>query len=344
MNGRRLAKWIFVLGTCAIAGCGGQNGETDAVSRDAAAGEAYVKVAKQRKVMDTPAERVEITKQFLEQYPTSTYTPAALSTIYWYQGTELRDPAGALAYTESIRRRVDAPDVAQEVDKLLIGYYGDARQTAKMVEVADRLESEGALDFDGLFGVAEGAINAEEWQLARQYCGKARPLATADAVRAENTGRDLKPEQLAQMAADRQGKLLAKDGWARANLGEVDAALADFAEADRKVPRYYFDIPEYDLYVYWGYTLMLKGDHEGAIERFARNALVMQNEDALAGLKQAYAATHASDKSFEEWMHALHLEVAPRLDAFEMPGYDGDRHKFADLQGDVTLVSLWFPT
>jgi hypothetical protein len=331
-----------------IAGCGSGEKDGDDTSQLAQAAESvddvHKRIIKERKLMDTPAERVAIAKKFLEDYPSSRFTAYEIEVVYWYQGNELADKAGALSFITGLRQKIDDPAVAEAVDKLLVGYYGEAGKTEKMIEVARRLEAVDALDFDGHWRVISGAITAGEWQLARDYCEKARPKATADVLRSEDPDRQFSETEITEMIDEREGMLLIGDGWARANLGEVDDALADFAEADARIPRYYFDIPEYDLYVYWGNTLLIKGDFAAAIDRFAFNGLVMQNEAALAGLKRAYAGQHGSEAGFDAYARQLHVKLAPTIHEFEMPNYAGDRFRFADIKGEVTLLSLWFPT
>ena len=79
-------------------------------------------------------------------------------------------------------------------------------------------------------------------------------------------------------------------------------------------------------------------------DRFATSGLIMRNEESLAGLKKAYAGFHGSEKGYDEYAKKLHLSIATTIDDFEMPDYDGKRHRFSDLRSDVTLLSLWFPT
>jgi tetratricopeptide (TPR) repeat protein len=345
MARRHTASLKLILSVIFLASCGGGGGgDENLAEQTEAVDEAYKTVAAKRKVMDTPAARVEITKEFLNEYPSSKHTAGAVDAIYWYQGTELSDKKGALNYTEALRGRISDPEIAKEVDKLLIGYYGDAGMTTKMIEVVERLAAAGAIDFDDHWSVINGAVNAEDWKLARDYCDKARELATAEAFRAEYPNRDLSDGEVAEAVGHRAGMLLVADGWARANQGQLTEALADFAEADKLIPRYYFDIPEYDLYVYWGRTLMMLGDFEAAIERFAFNGLVMQNEEAMAGLKQAYARKNGDGSGFEEYAAELHRKVARTIDDFEMNDYAGTRHRFSKLQSEVTLLTFWFPT
>jgi len=138
--------------------------------------------------------------------------------------------------------------------------------------------------------------------------------------------------------------LLVKDGWARANLGEIDEALADFEHANEIVRRSYLGIPENDLNLYWGRTLLDKGDYEAALERFAPDALVMQNEEALAGFRKAYVELKGGDAGYDDYAARLHVKIAKTIDDFELPDYEGKPRRLSDLRGEVTLLTFWFPT
>jgi tetratricopeptide (TPR) repeat protein len=339
-----MAKRIFailVASTIALAGCGG---EENAANQGSAADEAYRQVRANRSVMDSPQERVAITKSYLGEYPESEHTAGAIDIVYWYQGTELDDKAGALAYAETVRAKIADPEIALDVDKLLIGYYGENGLAVKMVELADRVAEAGALDFDDHWNVIEGASMAGDWQLVRDYCARARKMTNAAALRTEYPDRDLSQEEVEDALEQRAGMLLAMEGWARAHQGELDAALADFAAADQLIPRYYFDVPEYELYIYWGRTLIMKGEFEAAIERLATQGLILRNEKALTGLREAYVGMHGGVSGYEEYEVQLHRSIARPIDDFEMADYEGIRRRFSDLRGDVTLLTLWYPT
>jgi hypothetical protein len=294
--------------------------------------------------MDSPEEKVVITKAFLDEFPESEKTAGAIDAVYYYQGTEMDDKAGALAYAEATRARIKDPSIARQVDRLLIGYYGEAGMVGKMIELVDRVAAAGALDFNDYWNVIAGGTVARDWPLVRDYCARARKLTDAAAIRAENPSRELSEEEVADAVNLRRGMLLVKDGWARANQGQIDPALADFAKADGLLPRYYFDLPEYELNVYWGKVLVMKGEYAAAIERLATQALIMRNEEALANLKAAYIGRHGGESGYEKYAQELHRGIARPLDDFEMPDYEGNRHRFSDLRGEVTLVTLWFPT
>ncbi|MGD8413831.1 MAG: hypothetical protein PVF33_06350 [Candidatus Latescibacterota bacterium] len=337
----RYINSVVVAVAVALSACGG--GENDAgqsISREIA----YKQVQKERQVMDSPGERVAVTKAFLNRYPESEYTADAVDVVYYYQGDELNDKPGALAYAEKIRARIDDPEVGRQVDRLLIAYYGEAGLVDKMVGLAEKVDGAGALGFNDRWNVIVGASDAGRWRLVRDYCDRARELATPAALRAENPNHDYSDSEAREAAGEREGMLLVQDGWARANLGDVDGALADLAEADGLVPRYYFDVPEYELNVYWGRTLIMKGRYEAAIEKLATQGLILRNEAALEGLKEAYVRMRGNDAGFDAFASKLHFETATTIDDFEMPDYEGNRRKFSEIRGDVTLLALWFPT
>jgi hypothetical protein len=331
------------LSTIVLAGWGGGGrGEEKAAKQNTAADDAYQQALKKRKEVYRVEERLAITKEFLDEYPESWHTADALDAVFYYQGTELGDMTGAIAYAEAIRMTISDPGIATEVDKELLGFYGESLMTERMLVLADRLAD--ALDFSDHWNIIESGVKAEDWKLVRTYCEKARGMANDETCREDYPDYDFSDEELAEAVNNRVGMLLVKDGWARANQGHIDEALADFAKADNLIPRYYFDIPEYDLNLYWAKTLLMSQDFEAATARFATNGLIMRNEEALAGLKEAYVGIHGNESGFEAYAAELHRKVATTIDDFEMADYKGKRRRFSDLRSDVTVLTLWYPT
>jgi hypothetical protein len=70
----------------------------------------------------------------------------------------------------------------------------------------------------------------------------------------------------------------------------------------------------------------------------------MRSEEAMAGLEKAYVGKNGSEDGFEAFAGKLHAKIAPTVDEFELPDYEGKRNKYADIRGDVTLLAFWFPT
>ncbi len=327
---------VLAVGAFVLSGCGNEQ------SRKAE--EAYQKAVEMRRGSDSPEEKLAITKKFLDEFPESDHTAGMLSAAVYYQGEELGDTVGAVAYAETIRNQVDDPQIEMAVDKEMVNIYGETGMVPKMLAVADRLSAAGALGFRDHWNIIGSAIKAENWALAREYCEKAEGLVNADSYRADNADQKFTNVEIEQGVRNREGMLLVKNAWARANQGEVDAALADFAKADGLVERSYIDTPAHGLDLYWGKVLLLKGDYQSAESKLATAGLVTRNEEALAGLKKAYVGMKGSDSGFDVYSAELHRSVAKIVEDFELSDYEGERHRLSKLRGDVTLLAFWFPT
>jgi tetratricopeptide (TPR) repeat protein len=306
--------------------------------------EAYQEMAEKRRATEATAEKLSLTKKFLDEFPETDRTASAVGAAFYYQGEDIGDMPGAVAYAEAIRAKVSDPKIAEAVDKEMVYIYGTSRMFPKMIEVADRLLASGSLDFSDHSTIIESATKAEDWGLALQYCEKAKALATPESYRKQYPDKEFKEEEIEKAVNNRAGMLLVMGGWARANQGDVEQALSDFAKADELVPRTFFDTGENDLNLYWGETLLMKGDHRAAADKLAMDALVMGNERALAGLKKAYAATHGGDAGFDAYAAELHGAIAKSVGDFELADYAGKRHRLSDLRKELTLLAFWFPT
>jgi hypothetical protein len=342
---RRLSPILLLITLVLVGLDGGSAPVTFAQDEDqiSQVDEAYQQAMEKRRAVEPIEERLAITKAFLEEYPESKYTPRAVSAVVYYYGV-LEDMPGAVTYTEALRSKISDAGIAEDVDKEMIVMYGEAGMTEKMLALADKLAAADALDFGDYWNIIEIGVKAENWKLVQDYCTRTEPLANAEAFRANYPDEDFTDEEVEKAGKNRKGMLLVKGGWARANLGEVDEALADFAEADKLIRRSFVGVPEYDLNLYWANTLMMKGEFRDAAGRYAADALVMGNEDALTGLKKAYAKTNGSEDGFKAYASNLHKSIAKPMKGFSLADYSGKRHEYAAIKGDVTLVAFWFPT
>jgi hypothetical protein len=330
----------------AISGCGGDGGISTGGGGDSrpAIDQAYEVIDQLYENEASDEEKLAATVDFLETYPESEHTVGLVSDVLYFKGEKAGDMEGAVDFAEKIRAAVTDPTVAMDFDRHLISWYGTAGMKAKMLSIADRLERDGSIRFGDYFNVIDGAVAMEDWALVRDYCAKAQSKANAATWRAEWPDVEATDERAEKAGLNRQGMLLVKDSWARANLGDVDGALAGFARAEELVDSSYLGIPGYDLNQYWGKACLMNGDAEGAIERFAPDALIVRNEDAMAALKQAYATVNGSEDGYGAWSCRKRLEIAKKADDFELPDASGARHRFADLRGDVTLLNFWSST
>jgi len=310
----------------------------------AAVDQAYKAMIEERRGHDEMADRLALTKKFLEQYPESKYTARLIGHVYYYQGERLEDPPGAIAYGEDLRTKLTNPEFITDFDKQMVELYGDAGMLDKMTKLAGQLESAGEMKFGDYWNIILIGTENEDWAMVRTYSKKAWPMADAKGFRADYPERDFTDEEIQKAGDNRTGMVAGKEAWALANMGMVDDALSHFKMTEMKLSRSFVGVPDYDIGLHWANTLLMKGDYDGAIKQFAPEALIMGSEEALAGLEKAYVGKNGSDDGFDAFAGELHAKIAPTVKQFELPDYDGKRNQYADIKGDVTLLAFWFPT
>jgi len=311
-----------------------------------AVNEEYRSMIEKRRGFESMADRLALTKEFLAEYPDTKYTARLIMHVFYYQAERLEDTTGAVAYAEELREKVKTPEFVTAYEKSLGEIYGEAGMLDEMITIADKLEAAGELNFEDYWGIVQIATANDEWNMVRKYCGKARPMANAQAYRSDYPERDLTDEEVEKGGANRAAMISGRDAWALANLGQVLEALTGFTEAGKSIGRSYVGVLDEDIGLHWAKTLLMAGDYAGAIEKFAPEALIMRNEDALAGMKEAYAKKNGGGDrdGFDDYLQKLHVKIAPKVKDFALPTYDGKRVKYADARGEVTLLAFWFPT
>jgi len=328
----------LVLGSLAVFGCGGGRHRQEAIEQ------AYEAIDALYDNEASDEEKLAATVDFLESYPESEHTVGLVGDVLYFKGEKAGDMGGAIEFAEKTRAAVTVPTIAMDFDRHLISWYGMAGMRKRMLSVADRLERDGTIRFGDYFNVIESAVEMADWKLVRKYCSKAQPKANTATWRAEWPDFEATDERAEAAGLNRQGMLLVKDSWARANLGDVDGALAGFVRAEELLDSSYLGIPGFDLNSYWGKALVMNGDAEGAIEKFAPDALIVGDDDAVAALKQAYVTVNGSEDGYRAWSCRKRLKIAKQANDFELPDANGARHRFADLRGEVTLLNLWSST
>ena len=314
--------------------------QDEAVSVD----DAYKQLVEKRREYDDMAKRLELTKAFLAKYPDSKYTARLAQHAYYYQGDRLDDVPGAIAYAEGLRAGLTNPEFIVDYDKKMVELYGEAGMLDRMTRLAGQLEEAGEMEFNDYWNIMLVATDHQNWSMVRTYAKKAWPTADAAGYRADHPGYDLTDEELQKAGDNRTGMVAGTEAWALANMGMIDEALSHFEMTSMKLNRSFVGVPDYDIGLYYANTLLMKGDYEAAINMFAPEALIMQNEKAIAGLKDAYTKWNGSNAGYDEYAAKLHVRIAPKIADFELPGYDGKRFKYADIRGDVTMLAFWFPT
>jgi hypothetical protein len=343
---KQLLAFLAIVAVCAavwgaVGSWGGAVAQEQSVE---AVDEAYKKAMDERRTYDEIPDRLAVTTAFLEKYPETKYTARLLTHVFYYQGERMEDMPGAIAYAEALRAQIKDADIAMDIDKEMVGLYGDAGMTDKMVALAGKLEEAGEMKFNDYWRIIEICSDNDDWEMVRTYSVKARPMASAEAYKEDYPQYEFTDEEINKAGGNRAAMVAGKDAWALANLGKVDEALVLFAEAGKTLNRSYLGVPEYGIGQHWANTLLMKKDHDGAIEMFAVEALIMGDEDAMEGLKRAYVGKKGNESEFDKYAKRLHRKIAKPVDGFELPKYDGSRVTYANMRGDVTLLAFWFPT
>ena len=80
------------------------------------------------------------------------------------------------------------------------------------------------------------------------------------------------------------------------------------------------------------------------MEKFAPDALIAANQDAVTELRQAYGEAFGSEDGLADWSCRKRLEIARVAEDFELPDASGARHRFDVLRGEATLLNIWSST
>jgi tetratricopeptide (TPR) repeat protein len=347
MSRQLVSIFVFSFLLLLHTGCGGEGGggekQTTAVTNEQLE-QAYEVMNDAYRAAKTDEERLAAYKDFLTKYPESEYTAFCVGDSLYLLNSELGDYDGAVAYAKEIRGELRDAAIIREVDIKILELYSDAMRRDEFRELATRLDRQGNLTYVQYLSMLDGAVGVEAWDLVLDFCNSAKPMANVETYKADHRQLDYTEEEFQAAGNNRRGLLLTYSGWAKANLGNVDEAIADFIGANSLLKKNYFGFADNELFLYWGKALLEKGDSQGAIDKLAPAAFFGDLEDALDPLKQAYLATGGNESGFDDFIWAQRKKLAKTVDDFTLNDYDGQPKRFSDLRGKVTILTFWFPT
>jgi hypothetical protein len=290
-------------------------------------------------------QQAAATKSFLEQFPDSEHTEDAASTLAYLLGGSLGRPAEADAFLADLAARVKDPEHLHELLGVRLGVLGTLKDGDRLQQAVDDFSRGRELAFSDRSTIADAALAAGAWQLALATANAALPLATPAAITAENPARKLTAERLADSARRRRVEMLAARGWALANLGRVDEALAALREAYAADFHGYLGNTESAAGSYLGRALLMAGQRGEAEPLLAVAALYGGDRDARTELRQGFPAGPAGDRAFDTYLEGERVKLARPVADFTLPDYAGMPQTFSKLRnGEVALLSFWFPT
>lgn len=332
---RALAVLLILASSSLSPGCKGRKDALEAAykSWDAALVEA-----------DTAAEKLAATRAFLDRFPDSTHTEDAASTLAELAG-EAGRPAEADAYLVDLAARVVAPGTRTAILGIRLGVLGTLKDGARLRQAAEEFSRGRELSFADRSTIAGAALSGGEWQLALSTAEAALPLCTAEAYKADNPGRKLTEQRVADMARRRRVEMLDARGWALANLSRLDEALAVLREAYDADFRGYMGNTESTAGGHLGRALAMAGRTGEAEGVLAVAALYGGDEGATKALRERFPAGEPGDTAFAAYLEAQRFKLARPVEDFTLADYAGTPRTFSKLRnGEVTLLSFWFPT
>jgi len=163
--------------------------------------------------------------------------------------------------------------------------------------------------------------------------------------RADNEKRKLSEQRVADGARRRRVGALAAKGWALANLGRLDEALPVLTEAHTTDFRGYMGNSESEAGSYLGRALAMSGRRDEAERVLVVEALYGDDAAARDTLRSGFTGARGSDEGFDAYLDEARMRLARVVDDFTLPDYEGRPRSFSQLRnGEVTLLSFWFPT
>lgn len=291
---------------------------------------------------ESDAASAEILKKFLVEFPDTKYTASVLGAIGYYQGEAGDDPAGAIAFIEGHIAKLEDADHIKGSKVVLAGMYDAPEYAEQLRSVVGELNKMGDLSFRNYTTLIFSAFGTEDWSLALDLLEPATQTAEPEGVRGDYPDAD--DETVAKRSEDRLLDLDVYRGWALANTGDHKEALDLFESAGERAELDYFDTPEGMLNIYWGKTLMMKGDSEGALEKLLPMTLWAGSESAEKAVKELFEKGGGCADDFDDYLYKNRLKHAREIDDFAAADYEGQRHESDTLMGKVTLVAFWFPT
>jgi tetratricopeptide (TPR) repeat protein len=295
--------------------------------------------------LENPEDKAELFEAFLREHPDTPQAGRLASSVAYFRGEELDDPAAAYAILSETRAKNTHPEARFRIGMAMFPLSMELGTPTDLDAVAQEYAASETLDFGDLIDVANLAVEHEAWTVGATYAEAALEKATPEAFLADYPDDDYTAEEATAKADRRKAMSYAGLGWSLWNLGDTDKATAAFDEAAEYKTVNYVGAADTPVDIYRGKALLASGDAEGAIELLTPAAVLASDEDAAEALREAFAATGRNEAEFNDFVWSERLRLARTIDDFTLTDYDGASHDFSALSdGRVTLLAFWFPT
>ena len=290
---------------------------------------------------EDPKAKVGLARDYLARYPDSEHTGDFLGSAVYHLTESLDRPDEAYELVEATLAKVEDADIRLEAQMQLAVLHSKTGRLEELGTLADEMAEEHDFQFTDHLELMELATEAGAWTLAIEQAEAGLAFATPEAFKSQWP--DYGDEYAARAGRRRTAYCKAYRGWAEANLGQYDAALASFTSGLEDTSYSLLGVDETPLHLYWGQTLTLMGEPADAMERLSVEAL-FGSKEARQAYAEAWIAAHGSEEGLEDRFWALRLAHAKPLPPFELPNYEGETFASTEHIGDVLLIAAWNPT
>jgi len=289
-------------------------------------------------------ETIAILRGYLEHYPVTDRTVDLLDYLADLEGKEAGRPAETEGLVREILPQITNEDDRFELDKLLVRLIALEGDEGRLSEAVAKVEAARSLTFSDRLDLLQALVDGRAWRLALDQADAALDQTSAEAYRAEHPDTTLSNDEITTITTARKVEVLADRGWALANLGRTDEALADFHGAEPLATTSYPGVPKSPLFRYWGHVELEQGNAKRALELLAPDAVMGGNAEAMADLRRAWETVFPGETGFDEWVWTKRGELARTIEGFTLADYDGREVSLGDFSGKVILLAFWFPT
>ena len=290
---------------------------------------------------EDPDVKVGLAHDFLARYPDSDHTGDFLGSAVYHYTESLDRPDEAYELVTGTLAQVEDPDARLETQMQLAVLHSKTGRLEELSALADEMAEEHDFQFTDHLELMELATEAGAWSLAIEQAEAGLAFATPEAFKAQWP--DYDDVYAARAGRRRTAYCKAYQGWAEANLGQFEAALASFTTGVENTSYSLLGVDETPLHLYWGQTLTLMGEPEDAMNRLGVEAL-FGSKEAKQAYTDAWVAAHGTGEGLEERLWALRQEHAKPLPQFSLPNYEGETFESTEHIGDVMLIAAWNPT
>jgi hypothetical protein len=294
-----------------------------------------------------PEAKIRLWLDFLSRNPNSSYTLGAINYVVTNHYLEQKkDPEGAVDFAIEHMAKITDAKLKRRADSALVRLYGRVGKKDQLRQFAGQIQARRGLDLGEHLAVADAAVEAKDWDLARTHCEALLKENTPDKIRSDPAFEKSTDEELRKRVEQNRGQALVILGRAALESNDTKAALAHFAEAG-KLARYdYAGLPCWpfeDLNLHWARALLKDGDPRAALGKISRDAIIQEKKEALAVLADAHRAA-GIEGDLQRYIERVKPTIVRKMPVFSAYDYDKKKVSYDQLKGTITLLTFWFPT